>query len=66
METREVRWEVRLRGEENHFFQKKPTQKVTFCKSDTARDPAGLVLIFLLAGAALLPWSDACSFYWGN
>lgn len=23
METREVRWEVRLRGEENHFFQKK-------------------------------------------
>lgn len=23
METRKVRWEVRLRGEENHFFQKK-------------------------------------------
>lgn len=77
METRKVRWEVRLRGEENHFFQKKPTQKVTFCKSDTARDPAGLVLIFLLAGSALLPmdskewsvfaeWSDARCFYRGN
>lgn len=47
METSKVRWEVRLRGEENRYFQKKATQKVTFCRNDRARDPASLVVTFL-------------------